>query len=255
MKKKVLVANWKMNKLTKDLHSFFEIFSEKLKSRSQFLSHTDVIIAPSYTLLMASVQLFRSLDIGTSAQNVHHLLTGAFTGEISLPMLKDLGVSYTLIGHSERRQYFNETDELVAAKTKICLEHAIAPIVCVGENKGERDRGETKSVVLRQLKAVLNSIDKSNSLMIAYEPVWAIGTGVSANPKEAQEVHLLIRNCLVEKFGSAGRNVSILYGGSVTKENIGSFLNQSDIDGALIGGASLDPLSFFSMLELAALND
>ena len=204
------------------------------------------------TLLAHAVPLAEPSGVRIAAQNVHWETAGAYTGEVSVPMIKEVGVSATLIGHSERRQYFAETDLMVAKKTKASLVHEVLPIVCVGETLEQREAGRTHDVVARQIKAALADIQDPKDLILAYEPVWAIGTGRSASAALAQEVHAEIRGLLLALFGqSVGSGIRILYGGSVTPNNISELLSQKDIDGALVGGASLKPEDFAKVVRAA----
>lgn len=248
-RKRLLAGNWKMNKVSADLEPFFATFA---KDVGVIDGKVDVLFAVPYTLLEKAVRLARPLGIQIAAQNVHSEANGAFTGEISIAMLKDVGVNATLIGHSERRQYFGETDETVAKKTRSALSQGFTAIACVGETLAERESGKTDAVVTRQVNAILEAADSPQNLVIAYEPVWAIGTGRSATSAQAQEVHKLIRGLLAKRYGdSAAQSMRILYGGSATPANIGELLTQGDIDGGLVGGASLKPADFASMVRAA----
>jgi triosephosphate isomerase len=251
---KMLAGNWKMNKLNRDLAGFFGTFFEAVGwHQDESLSdRVDVLFAVPSTLLAHAVPLAEPSGVRIAAQNIHWETAGAFTGEVSVPMIKEVGVSATLIGHSERRQYFAETDVTVARKTKASLAHEVLPIVCVGETLEQREAGLTQDVVARQVKAALADIHDPKDLILAYEPVWAIGTGRSASAAQAQEVHAEIRGLLLALFGhSIGSGIRILYGGSATPNNIGELLSQKDIDGALVGGASLKPEDFAKMVRAA----
>lgn len=254
MRQKILAGNWKMNKLNAELPEFFESFAGALKlNETKVLNHVSVVFGVPYPLLDKALSHGKKYGFTIAAQNVHWEKSGAFTGEVSIPMLKEMGIGMTIIGHSERRQYFGETDATVAHKVKACIESKVVPIVCVGERKEERERNETNAVVSRQCQAFLevvpSSIDFSRDLIIAYEPVWAIGTGLSATSEQAQEVHLLIRNLLTQRFGKdAAQKTRILYGGSASPKNIDELLTKPDIDGGLVGGASLKASDFAQMV-------
>ena len=250
MRRTMLAGNWKMNKTIAELPSFFEGFIAKL-DREEVLGDVDVLIAAPFTLLAETVRIAQPWGIRVAAQNLHFEEEGAFTGEVSCKMLREIGVDSALIGHSERRQYFGETDDSVAKKTVAAMTAGLTPIVCVGESLTEREAGQTTAVVTRQLQAVMEALDETRDLIIAYEPVWAIGTGKSATATEAQEVHHLIRSLVEEQFGKGvGEAVRILYGGSAKPSNIEELLKQRDIDGGLIGGASLKPDDFAQMVNI-----
>lgn len=243
----VIAGNWKMHKTVAEAQAFWE----QIKDRPKPTGVEAVICAP-YLALPALVEKARSNEIGIGAQNAHWEREGAFTGEISPAMLKDLGIRYAIVGHSERRAYFAETDDIVNKKTKALLAEDIVPIVCVGEQLAERESGTTKDVVERQVTQALAAV-RSNDVprvIIAYEPIWAIGTGQTATADEANDVIAYIRRVIADLYDQqvAGK-VRIQYGGSVKPENIEHFMTQSDIDGALVGGASLDPDSFWSLVE------
>lgn len=243
-----IAGNWKMFKTNKEALEFAEEFKELYKD-------TDVktaICAP-FTQLETLKKAFAGTKIGVGAQNVHFEDEGAFTGEISLPMLKEIGVDYCVIGHSERRQYFNETDETVNLKLKKLLnESNITPILCVGENLEQREAGKEAEIVENQIEADLEGIpaEKAAKLVIAYEPIWAIGTGKTATPDQAGEMCALIRN-IVEKLYDEDTcdQVIIQYGGSVKPENATEIMNMGEIDGALVGGASLIPSKFMGIIN------
>ena len=214
----------------------------------------EVLLAPPFLTIPAVSQALAGSSILLGAQNVHFESKGAFTGEVSAPMLRAFGVTHVIVGHSERRQIFKETDELIARRLAGVIANRMTPILCIGETLAERDRGDTLHVVLGQLQAGLaeTAPEKSAQLVVAYEPVWAIGTGRNATPAQAQEVHAAIRIALRDHFGhEKGDEVRILYGGSVTPENIDSLIAQPDIDGALVGGASLMADSFARIVRTA----
>jgi triosephosphate isomerase len=224
----VLIAgNWKMHKGPAETAAFCRALRERLAG----LEGVDVSVCPPFVSLAAAVQALAGTEIAVAAQNVHWEEQGAFTGEVSAVMLRELGVYGAIVGHSERRQLFGETDEGVARRTAAALEAGIWVIACVGETEDERERGDTESVLSRQLSV----LQEHDQLVVAYEPVWAIGTGKTATPEQAQEAHAFIRGRL---------DVPILYGGSVKPENAAELLAQPDVNGALVGGASLDVESF-----------
>ncbi len=212
----------------------------------------DLVIAPPFTALAACSHECDGKRVAIAAQNLHPKDKGAFTGEISGPMLLESGCTWVIIGHSERRQYFGETDASVAEKTAAALGFGLLPIVCIGETLAEREAGQTLAVVQRQLRVFLDAIAASDkAVAIAYEPVWAIGTGKNAGPAEAEEVHAAIRGWLTEKSLGLAKRTRILYGGSVKPDNAQALLAQPNVDGALIGGASLDAASFGAIAEAA----
>ena len=230
MRQKIIAANWKMNKTIAESISFINELSTLIKETEH-----EIVICPPFTALGSLPESRFSLG----AQNMHFEDSGAFTGEISALMLKELGCKYVLLGHSERRHIFNESDSLISKKLKKALEHSLIPILCIGETLEQREAGKTKEVISHQLKSSLADAEvNSSSIVIAYEPVWAIGTGKTATPQQAQEVHSFIRSLLKDK------DIKILYGGSVKPANSKELLSQEDIDGVLVGGASLDAGSF-----------
>jgi triosephosphate isomerase len=244
----VVAGNWKMYKTQMETSVFFSSFSMLVDGITQ----CDIVIAPPFTAIHAAVEAARGTQIAVAAQNVFYEKEGAFTGEISPQMLVEAGCRYVIIGHSERRQFFGETDETVAKKTKSALAAGLIPIVCLGEMLDQREAGTTEHVCRAQLLDGPGSLTPSefSRILIAYEPVWAIGTGKVATPEIASEVHRLIRKCVAEKFTAAHASaLRILYGGSVKPENIQGLMAQEDIDGALVGGASLDAKSFASIVR------
>lgn len=245
MRKRLLAGNWKMNKLNAEMAEFFASFAQELGPKGK----TDVLFAVPFTLLNEAQFHGQKNGIRIAAQNVHSDANGAFTGEVSLAMIKELGVTATLIGHSERRQYFAETDQTVTKKTVAALAQGVMPIVCVGETLAEREKSQTDAVVRRQVEAVLDAVPDPKDLVIAYEPVWAIGTGKSATSAQAQDVHALIRGILKKRYAAAGDAIRIIYGGSANPANIDELLAQPDIDGGLVGGASLKPADFAKMVR------
>lgn len=247
MRKPIIAANWKMNKTLSEAQDFAKEVKEQVPSGD---SVDSVICAPSLFLekLISEVE---GSNVKIGAQTMHFEESGAFTGEVSPTMLNDLGVDYVIIGHSERRALFAETDETVNKKVHAAFRHHLIPIVCVGETLEERENGDMKQVVNRQVTKALDglSADEAKVAVIAYEPIWAIGTGKSASTEDANEACQFIRQTLAELYDQVTADeVRIQYGGSVKPENIGSFMSQSDIDGALVGGASLDPKSFLQLL-------
>ncbi len=243
--KKLMVANWKMNKSLAECESFFKEFQTK------YTGKRSAWIAPQFIHLSKTIDLSKGTSIRIGSQNISEHLDGAFTGEVSARSLKDLGGQFVILGHSERRQYFHESSQLVNLKIKSALKNQLSVIYCVGETLKERESGETLSVISNQLHLGLNDANLASecNLIIAYEPVWAIGTGKVATPDEAQKVHSYIRTVLQAKFPSFGNSVKILYGGSVKPENAQELLAQKDIDGALVGGASLKAKDFLALCD------
>jgi triosephosphate isomerase len=233
VRKKIIAGNWKMFKTQAESQEFLREFLPSLQDMPE--DREVVLCAPFTDLNVLSKSLHGSL-VRLGAQNIHWEENGAYTGEISGPMLQEIGVSYVIVGHSERRQYFGETDGTVNLRLKAAQRYGITPILCVGETKQQRDAGETESIIAAQLEKDLVDVDQ-DKLVIAYEPIWAIGTGDTCKSKEANRVITLIRSQLKNK------NVSIQYGGSVKPNNIDKIMAQSDIDGALVGGASLEAAS------------
>jgi triosephosphate isomerase len=250
----IIAGNWKMFKTTPEAAAFTEALQKRVQAHASS-SLPEIVICPAFTALTtvkdASKKLSAPFEV--AAQNMDCHDNGAYTGEISPLMLLDLNIRWVLIGHSERRQYFNETDETVAAKTLAALKYGMTPVVCVGELLQEREANQTDRVIEQQVRAVIDQVDAKDfpKLVFAYEPVWAIGTGKVCEADEANRVCKLIRTLISEK-GSA-EQTRILYGGSVKPENTSALMNQSDIDGGLVGGASLDPDSFFGIIEQACL--
>ena len=249
-RKPLMAANWKMYKTLGETREFFEAFLPKIKD----IEDRDIVIAPPFTALALSCELVRGLDnIRIAAQNMFHEDEGAYTGEISPLMLKDIGVELVILGHSERRHIFGEGDELIGKKVQAALKHGLMPILCVGERLEEREQGLTQRVVETQLQGGLKQVSNGEveNLIIAYEPVWAIGTGKTATPELAQEVHQYIREWIGKKFTSTiAENLRILYGGSVKPANVAGLMAQPDIDGALVGGASLKAGDFEKIVRI-----
>jgi len=222
-----------------------------VKAGAAEVTDCQVVVAPPFTALAAVADELRSTRLALAAQNVHWEPKGALTGEISIPMLEDVGCSMVIVGHSERRQYFGETDETVNRRVRAILNSRLQPIVCIGETLTEREAGTHYQVVQQQLTAGLDGLTRQSLLRIilAYEPVWAIGTGRTASPEAAGEMHGAIRKWLSSRLGEGAQDVRILYGGSVKPENIGALMQQPDVDGALVGGACLDAESFLRIIH------
>jgi len=247
MRKPFIAGNWKMFKTTKEAKKFAKEFKAIYKA-----SDVRVAIAAPFTQLDALVKAFKGTGIGVGAQNMHYEDEGAFTGEISAKMLKEIGVEYCIIGHSERRQYFKETDATVNKKLKKALTVGILPILCVGESLKTREEKKQNEFVEKQIIADFKGISKEDAVKItvAYEPIWAIGTGKTATPKEAQQMCAHIRKVLTKLYGvDVSEEITIQYGGSVKPANATELMNQDDIDGALVGGASLKPADFLEIIH------
>jgi len=243
-----LAANWKMFKTTRDTLAYVRQLGAMLKNTKG----VEIVVAPPATSLVTAAEAARNTRIGVAAQNMHFEREGAFTGELSAAMIKDAGATYVILGHSERRRMFGDTDEWVNKKIKAAIAADLTPIFCVGETLSEREAGQTLAVLDRQVRDGLAEVpaDKVVDIIIAYEPVWAIGTGKNATPAEADEAHRHIRARLGEWLGEAAADrCRILYGGSVKPDNIADLIKLPDVDGALIGGASLDVNSFFQMIS------
>lgn len=246
MRQPIIAANWKMNKVISEALDF----AAGLKKQSP--GKAEIVLAPPFTALSAVKNLLNGSQIGLAGQNVCSESKGAYTGEISAAMLKDAGCDYVIIGHSERRKYFHEDDALINKKIKMALTCGLKVIFCVGETLEQREKDETREVIRNQVEKGLSGLEASGlrDLVIAYEPVWAIGTGKTATPEQAQEVHRFMRERIQRLFGDkAASAMRIQYGGSVTPENSGSLLAQPDIDGALVGGASLAVESFCAIIK------
>src|SRR5579862_1369053 len=248
MRKKVMAANWKMYKTPDQTRDFFRDFLPLISGHNR----DEIVVCPPCLDLSAALESAHGSNVAIGAQNVHWKEEGAFTGEISVAQLLALGVKHVIIGHSERRQYFGETDDTVNLRLKTALEAGITPICCVGEVLEEREAGLTDDVLRRQCVRAFHAISakKAAKLVVAYEPVWAIGTGKTATPELAAEAHAVIRKEATGIFGEEfAANLRILYGGSVKPENVSSLMAQEEIDGALVGGASLDPASFAKIVK------
>jgi len=247
LKRLLIAGNWKMNKTVPEAIELVRELKERLKG----VEDRDVLVCPPFTALYPVGRELEGSSILMGAQNMFYEEKGAFTGEISPVMLKDVGCSYVILGHSERRHIFGESDELINRKVISAVNHDLIPILCVGETLQEREEGRTQEVVERQVREGLKGLKPENEFVIAYEPVWAIGTGRSATPEMAQEVHAFIREILTELFGKEkAEGVRILYGGSVKPENAKGLLEMPDIDGALVGGASLKAESFSAIVKV-----
>jgi triosephosphate isomerase (TIM) len=242
-----IAANWKMNKTVAEAAEFVDALLPRIAA-----TRCDVVICPSFLALGEVVERRRGTAVKVAAQNMHEEESGAFTGEVSAPMLVELDVEGVILGHSERRQYFCETDAALARKVPVALAAGLEPILCVGESEAARDSGETEAVLERQLQADLGGVESGDlsRVVIAYEPVWAIGTGRTATPEQAQEACAFIRD-VVRMRGAAADEVRILYGGSMKPANAAELLSKPDVDGGLIGGASLDPADFAAIVEAA----
>ncbi|MCY9510492.1 triose-phosphate isomerase [Paenibacillus larvae] len=247
MRKPIIAGNWKMFKTVSEAVEF----ANAVKGKAE-MNGVDSVVCTPFTNLPALVETFKGTSIKVGAQNMHFEDNGAYTGEISGIMLKDLGVEYVIIGHSERRAYFAETDEIVNKKVHAAFKHRLTPIVCVGEKLEEREAGQTKEVCKVQTEAAFQglSAEQAKQVVIAYEPIWAIGTGKSSTAEDANEVISYIRGLVSSLYDkSVADEVRIQYGGSVKPGNVREYMGQSDIDGALVGGASLEPASYIQLVE------
>jgi len=248
MRKKLMAANWKMYKTPDQTRDFFRDFLPLIADHTR----DEIAVCPSFVCLAAAVEAAKGSHVAIGGQNLHWEKEGAYTGEISAGMLLAAGCAHVIIGHSERRQYFGETDDTVNRKLKAALEAGLTPIVCVGEVLEEREAGLTEDVLRRQCLRAFHAISgkKAGKLVIAYEPVWAIGTGKTATPRLAAEAHVLIRGEAAKAFGDKmAESLRILYGGSVKPENAKSLMSEEEIDGALVGGSSLNATSFAAIIK------
>jgi triosephosphate isomerase (TIM) len=248
MRRRVIAGNWKMYKTLAETRVFFSAFAPLVAASK----HCDIVVAPPFTAISAAAEAMKNTNIAIAGQNVYWEKDGAFTGEISTNMLVEAGCRYVIIGHSERRQFFGETDETVAKKTKAAVTAGLTPIVCVGELLSHREAGQTYHVCKSQFTGGVASLtlEEFSRILIAYEPVWAIGTGRTATPEIAADVHRFLRQCAAETFSAAHASaLRILYGGSVKPDNIQGLMAQEELDGALVGGASLDAKSFAAIVE------
>ena len=246
MRRKVIAGNWKMNKSPIDVKAFMENFPSLVKD-----TENEVILCVPFIDLIEATELAKGTNIKIGAQNMHFEEKGAFTGEVSPKMLKDIDVEYVIIGHSERREYFNETDETVNKKLKSAFKYGLKPILCVGETLDQREAGITKDFVTGQVEKALDGLTNEEiaGTIIAYEPIWAIGTGKTASKEDANEVCTWIREKINSKYGDVSKDVIIQYGGSVKSSNAKDLFNMSDIDGGLVGGASLDAEEFAKIVN------
>ena len=248
MRTPVIAGNWKMYKTAEEAAAFVREFLPLVVG----LGGVEIVLAPAFPSLAAVAALTRGTNVGVASQNLHFAEEGAYTGEVSPRMVRDTGAGYAIVGHSERRQLFAETDDTVNRKVRAALAAGLVPIMCLGETLAERESGRTIEVVERQLRAGLAEVPESaaGKILLAYEPVWAIGTGKTATPGQAQEVHACLRAALKTIWGdAAGNSVRILYGGSVKPGNIADLMASEDIDGALVGGASLIPGPFAEIVK------
>lgn len=246
-----VAANWKMFKTRAEARAFTDAFKKSWTNDGR----VKAAICPSYTAIATVAEEIKGTGIHLGAQNIHWEAQGAFTGECSIGQLKEAGCDHAIVGHSERRKIFKETDADINKKVKACLKEGIVPIFCVGETLEEREGGKTQSVIMGQLAAGLADVSSSDAVkvVVAYEPVWAIGTGKTASPEQAQEVHAFIRAWLAEAFGTeVSEKMIIQYGGSVKPDNTEAIMKGKDVDGALIGGAALDPAGFAAIAAAAA---
>jgi triosephosphate isomerase (TIM) len=247
-RKKLMAANWKMYKNPDQTHDYFRDFLPLVAGHTR----DEIAVCPPYIDIYVAVEDTKGSNVNIGAQDLYWEKEGAYTGEICPGMLRDIGCTHVIIGHSERRQYFGETDDMVNFKLKAALEASLTPIVCVGEVLEEREANLTEDVLRRQCLRAFHAISgkKAAKLVVAYEPVWAIGTGKTATPQLASEAHLLIRGEAAKAFGDEfSNNLRILYGGSVKPENVKALMAEDEIDGALVGGASLDPKSFAAIVK------
>lgn len=250
MRKKIIAGNWKMNKTGVEAASF----ARDLKIKTLSINKTEIIVCPPFTALSPVQEIVKDSRIKMGAQNVHWEAAGAYTGEISAEMIENAGCRYVIIGHSERRQFFGETNQTVNKKIKQTLTTSLSPIVCIGETLQQRQEGQTKEIVKKQIFEGLVdlSLSQMERIVFAYEPVWAIGTGLTATPEQAEEAHQFIRELIAGLFNSQAAELAhILYGGSAKPDNIKELLSQQHIDGGLIGGASLKVDSFVAMIKIA----
>jgi triosephosphate isomerase len=253
MRKPLIAANWKMNKSIGEAVSFASVFAERLYRRFPDKNiPVDVLVCPSFLSIPALCALFANEPVDVGAQNMYWEEKGAFTGEVSPHMLKDAGCLYVIVGHSERRHIFGESDDDVLKKVRAALNHGLRPIVCVGETLEEREDGKTADVVSRMVRAAFSQVkpEEISFCTVAYEPVWAIGTGREARPDDAQDVILGVRETVDAIYKQdLSEHLRVLYGGSVKSSNVRSFMSRECIDGVLVGGASLDPEEFFKIVE------
>ena len=247
MRKKVIAGNWKMNKLPNEAIDFIDRLTPLVKD-----TKNEVVVCVPYTDLFYALLTAQGTNIKIGAQNMHFEEKGAYTGEVSAQMLKSIGVEYVIIGHSERRQYFNETDETVNKKVKTAFKHELKPIVCVGETLERREAGKAEEIITKQTEKALEGLtdEQVQNTIIAYEPIWAIGTGKTATSEDANNAIKAIRDKICQIYGqNVGKSIIIQYGGSVKSANCKELFTTSDIDGGLVGGASLDPEEFAKIIN------
>ena len=250
MRRRVMAGNWKMYKTLLETRTFFSTFVPMVANAK----HCDIVIAPPFTAISTAVESAKGSNVAISGQDVFWEKEGAFTGEVSAPMLAEAGCRYVIIGHSERRQFFGETDESVSKKTKAALTARLTAVVCVGETLAQREAEQTETVLQTQFLGGPGTLtpEEFSRILLAYEPVWAIGTGKTATPETAAVAHRVLRQCAAQRFSAAHASaLRILYGGSVKPDNIRGLMAQEELDGALVGGASLDAKSFASIVHFA----
>ena len=248
MRKIIVAGNWKMNKTASEAKAFFEEFKPLVAD----VKNAEIIIGAPFTALETATRETKGSNIKIAAENMNAKESGAYTGEVSPLMLKDLGVEYVILGHSERREYYHENDEIINEKVKSALAHDLKPILCIGEKLEQREAGTTNDVVKTQIVSGLKDVtaEQMANVVLAYEPVWAIGTGKTATPAQAQEVHAFIRGLLTDLYGKeVAENVTVQYGGSMNDGNAADLIAQTDIDGGLVGGASLIPEKFAVIIK------
>ncbi len=250
MKRLLIAGNWKMNT---SLYEGLELIKQTIHSTQPLPENIKVLFCPPYVWLTELKILIDKNNFFLGAQNCYYKENGAFTGEISVKMIKEIGVSYVIIGHSERRIIFKESDELIYLKLKSAIDYGITPILCIGETLEERNKGNTYNVLETQIKTVFDNLTKEeiNKIIIAYEPVWAIGTGISATIEQADEAHNYIKQYIQQNYTIAKDQITILYGGSLNEQNANELLNMPNIDGGLIGGASIKKESFIEIINIA----
>lgn len=243
MRQTLVVGNWKMHGTRASVGSLLQGILDSMPAE-----RAEVAVCPTYVHLAQALELCAGSVVAVGAQDCSHMESGAYTGEVAAGMLADVGCQWVILGHSERRQYHAESDKLVAAKLGAAVAAGLSPIVCVGETREQREAGEAEAVVAKQLRGALDNQGSLTGLVIAYEPVWAIGTGLTASPDQAQAMHAFIRTCLADIAGVAADNTRLLYGGSVKAANAAELFAQEDIDGALVGGAALDAGDFLAIV-------
>jgi triosephosphate isomerase len=252
MRKKLIAANWKMHKTPEEARTFFQDFLPIVQNSDRNNDRDEIVVCPTFLAIDAALQACKGSHVAVGAQDMYWQKEGAYTGEICASMLVAVGATHVIIGHSERRQYFGETDDTVNLKLKSAIEAGLTPIVCVGEVLEEREAGLTDDVLRRQCLRAFNKVSakKAHDLVVAYEPVWAIGTGKTATPQLAADAHAIIRAEAADSFGQEfADKLRILYGGSVKPDNAHALMSEEEIDGALVGGASLDPKSFAAIVN------